>query len=262
MTDIPVKHVLGTPLCCTTYEAFDVHARTMAAREGPVSVDFTNTQIVTMRRHDPAFRTFTETVDYFVPDATPLIWCLNLQAANLRDRVYGPAFMRHCLGNCPPELKHYFLGGSEGCLAKLRDRITKSNPGLNIAGMRHGYFQPDEEAEIIKEINRISPDFIWVGLGTPKQQEWIHRNKPSLKRGVIFAVGYAFDVNAGTKRDQPMWMQRLGLGWLFRLCSEPRRLFGRYLKYNSLFLFYLLLDGLRARAWKPPAPETLPQPPQ
>ncbi len=261
MKDLPVKHVLGTPLCCTSYDAFNAHVLEMAGRDGTLSVDFTNTQIVTMRRHGPAFRRITETVDCFVPDAMPLVWCLNLQGAKLRDRVYGPAFMNHCLGSSPPGVKHYFLGGSEECLAMLRVRMTAANPGLTIAGMHHGYFQPEHERGILEEINRLSPDFLWVGLGTPKQQEWIHRNKPAIRRGVILAVGYAFDVNAGTKRDQPMWMQRLGLGWLFRLCSEPRRLLGRYLKYNTLFLFYLLRDGLCGKAWTPADTGAVPRPP-
>ena len=99
--------------------------------------------------------------------------------------------------------------------------------------------------DIVDEINRLEPDLIWIGLGTPKQQEWIARNKPRLRRGVALAVGFAFDVNAGTKKDAPAWMQRMGLTWLFRMASEPGRLFGRYLNYNSLFLAYLLGDSIR-----------------
>jgi N-acetylglucosaminyldiphosphoundecaprenol N-acetyl-beta-D-mannosaminyltransferase len=114
--------------------------------------------------------------------------------------------------------------------------------------VRHGYFESGEEPSIVEEINRLSPDFVWVGLGTPKQQEWICRTQSRLRRGVIFAVGFAFDVNAGMKCDAPLWMQRTGTTWLFRLLHEPRRLGPRYLRYNSLFLFYLLWDGLRGRA--------------
>ena len=98
------------------------------------------------------------------------------------------------------------------------------------------------------EINHLSPDFIWVGLGTPKQQDWIHRNKQHIKRGVVLAVGFAFDVNAGTKPDAPAWMQRLGLTWVYRMASEPRRLVSRYIRYNTLFLWYLLWDGVRGKA--------------
>ncbi|MFM2294098.1 MAG: hypothetical protein RLZZ350_511 [Verrucomicrobiota bacterium] len=241
--------VLGTALECTSYAEFTTRAQALARSGQTIAVDFTNTQIVTLRRHDPAFCELTSRFDFFVPDAMPLIWCLNRQGAQLTDRVYGPTFMRHCIQHSPAPFTHYFLGGSLACLEKLQTAFRKTNPDLKIVGAQYGYFSPADEPGIIAEINRLAPDFIWVGLGTPKQQAWIHRHKASLRRGVIFAVGYAFDVNAGTKRDQPLWMQRLGLGWLFRLCAEPRRLLGRYLKYNSLFLFYLLKDGLRGQAW-------------
>ena len=113
-----------------------------------------------------------------------------------------------------------------------------------------GQLEGAAERQVIEEINRLSPDCIWVGFGTPKQQAWVKRHKHLLRRGVILTVGFAFDVNAGMKRDAPLWMQRLGLTWVYRLASEPRRLASRYLKYNLLFLLYLVLDGLRGRAWE------------
>jgi len=241
--------VLGTPLECTSYAAWTARCQDLARAGATVAVDFTNTQIVTMRRHERAFREVTGQFDYFIPDGMPLIWCLNRQGAGLRDRVYGPAFMQHCVLASPAPLTHYFLGGSEECLARLRSILCAANPALLIVGSRHGYFRPADEEGIVDEINRLEPSFIWVGLGTPKQQEWIHRNKARIRRGVIFAVGFAFDVNAGTKADAPSWMQRLGLTWAFRIASEPRRLVGRYVRYNSLFMFYLLWDALHRRAF-------------
>ena len=250
MPSAPSRHVLGTALQCTSYAGFTARAQELARAGTTVAVDFTNTQIVTMRRHEPPFRELTSRFDYFVPDAMPLIWCLNLQGAQLKDRVYGPAFMRHCVVNSPAPITHYFLGGSADCLEKLQAVFRTANPNIRIIGARNGYFKREDEAVIIEEINRLAPDFVWVGLGTPKQQDWIHRNKSAIRRGVVFAIGFAFDVNAGTKPDAPMWMQQCGLGWLFRLCSEPRRLLWRYVKYNSLFLFYLFWDGVRGKAWR------------
>jgi N-acetylglucosaminyldiphosphoundecaprenol N-acetyl-beta-D-mannosaminyltransferase len=246
----PIRYVLGTPLLCTSYRDLTARSKALVLKDRTWAVDLTNTQIVTARRHELLFRATTECVDLFVPDGMPLIWCLNMQGSKLKDRIYGPNFMRHCVLNSPAPITHYFLGGSDDCLSKLKTAFQTANPDLLIVGARNGYFKRSEESAIIEEINRIAPDFIWVGLGTPKQQEWIQRNKPRIQRGVVFAVGYAFDVNAGTKRDQPMWMQRLGLGWLFRLCSEPRRLLGRYMKYNSLFLFYLAWDAIRGKNYR------------
>ena len=220
-----------------------------------MAIEFANTQIVTKRRHEPEFRDLTSTYDGFAPDGMPLIWCLNRAGARLRDRVYGPTFMRKFLEGAPKDSTHYLLGGSEICGAKLRETFQALNPGLRFAGAFHGQCHPDgrlegaAEEEVIAEINRLSPDFIWVGFGTPKQQGWVKRHKALIHRGVILTVGFAFDVNAGMKRDAPLWMQRLGLTWVHRMASEPRRLASRYLKYNFLFLFCLAWDGLRGRAW-------------
>jgi N-acetylglucosaminyldiphosphoundecaprenol N-acetyl-beta-D-mannosaminyltransferase len=239
--------ILGTPLAVTTYDELTDHCHDLARRDATWAIDFTNTQIVTMRRHEPAFREATSSFDLFVPDGMPLIWVLNRRRAQLTDRVYGPTFMRRCIADSPTPFTHYLLGGSEECLARLRERLLSEQPGLQIVGSRSGYFREQDDEEIVREINSLSPDFIWIGLGTPKQQAWIHRHKASIQRGVILAVGFAFDVNAGTKPDAPPWMQRRGLTWIFRILSEPRRLLGRYLRYNSLFLFYLAKDALTTR---------------
>lgn len=241
--------VIGTALERTSYEQFTLRSQMLCSKGHVTAVDFTNTQIVTMRRHDPLFREVTSSIDYFVPDSTPLIWCFRLKGDSTGTRTYGPAFMRYCILNSPIGIKHYFLGGSQECLRKLEAAFRALRPEVNIVGAKNGYFNSAEEASIVEEINNLNPDFVWIGLGTPKQQEWIYRNKNRIRRGVLFAVGFAFDVNAGTKPDAPKWMHSMGLTWLYRLCSEPRRLFPRYVKYNTLFILYLLSDFLRARAW-------------
>ena len=248
-------HVLGTPLLVTDYSGLAIQCQEWARSPGRVALEFANTQIVTMRRHEPWFRDVSDAYDYLIPDGMPLIWCLNRAGAGLRDRVYGPTFMRKCLATVPGEFTHYLLGGSEECGARLRENMKRLNPSLKFIGSFHGFCRRDgtlegpAELEVVDEINRLSPDFIWVGFGAPKQQVWLQRHKQLIKRGVLLTVGFAFDVNAGTKPDAPEWMQRLGLTWVYRLGSEPRRLGPRYFKYNALFLYYLLIDGLRGRAW-------------
>jgi N-acetylglucosaminyldiphosphoundecaprenol N-acetyl-beta-D-mannosaminyltransferase len=246
--------VLGTPLQPCSYESLTKELKVRAADPRPFAVDFTNTHIVTLRRHEPSFRSLTEAFDYFIPDGMPLIWCLNWLGAALRDRVYGPTFMRRCVLAAPAPLTHYFLGGNDECVRRLKEYFLRENPNIKIIGTRSGYFSSSEEQQIIDEINALSPDFIWVGLGTPKQQAWIQKYKRQLRRGVVLAVGFAFDVNAGMKPDAPLWMQRLGMTWVYRMLSEPGRLAGRYIRYNSLFLFYLVWDALRGQACRRPKP--------
>jgi len=246
--------LLGTPLLINDYDGLAADCLRWARGPRCLALDFANTQIVTLRRHQPAFRELTNAYDFFPPDGMPLVWCLNRAGAGLRDRVYGPTFMRKFLAGVPTDFTHYLLGGSEECGARLRRMFERLNPGIKFIGAFHGKCYPngllegDAEPKLMADLKRLSPDFIWVGFGTPKQQAWVKQHKHLLGRGVILTVGFAFDVNAGMKPDAPLWMQRFGLTWVYRLRSEPRRLGPRYLKYNFLFLCYLLRDGLRGRA--------------
>jgi len=248
-------HVLGAPLLVTTYDELAARCLEWASQPRCTTIEFVNTHIVTLMRHDPTFRQTMATYDHLLPDGMPLVWCLNRAGAGLQDRVYGPTFMRKFLETAPAGTTHCLLGGSEECGAKLRALFGRLNPELKFLGSFHGWcgadgrLEGDAERTVTEYINRMSPDFIWVGFGTPKQQAWAARHKALVKRGVILTVGFAFDANAGLKPDAPVWMQRAGLTWLYRLCSEPMRLGPRYVKFNSLFLYYLLRDGLRGRAW-------------
>ena len=239
----------------TDYTSLGTQCQRWSREPRCTAIEFANTQIVTMRRHEPQFHELTGEYDGFAPDGMPLVWCLNRAGARLKDRVYGPTFMREFLTKVPATFTHYLLGGSQECGARLREIFRKRNPGVKFIGEFHGKCDAEgvlegaAEQDVIEEINRLSPDFIWVGFGTPKQQAWVKRHKQLIRRGMILTVGFAFDVNAGMKRDAPLRMQRLGLTWVYRLASEPRRLASRYFKYNLLFLFYLFRDGLRGKAW-------------
>lgn len=247
---------LGTPLTVTDHAGALALCQRLVGGPSPAAIEFCNTQIVTLRRSDPDYRRTSECFDRFIPDSSPLLWLLNTAGAGMKDRVYGPAFFRHALIHSPPGLTHYLLGGSEACGRALVERFTALNPALSIVGSFHGRcdlagFLGDDDARILDDLRRIRPDFIWVGLGTPKQQRWIARVKPLIDRGVLLSVGQAFDVNAGLRADAPAWMQRCGLTWLHRMASEPRRLVGRYLHHNSLFLAYLLRDAVRGEVFRP-----------
>ncbi len=233
-------NVIGTAClntsCADLTQRLDQHAR---SGEGVLSVDFTNVHIVTLRRTDPGFARTTSSVDWFVPDSQVLKWAVNLCGGHMEERVYGPTFLDFAVRYGPSGTRHYFLGASQECLDLLLAKLRAIRPDLNVVGSRNGYFGSAENEEVVAGILAADPDFLWVGLGTPKQQQWIHAHKARFKRGAILAVGFAFDVNAGTKRDAPAWMGKCGLTWLYRLASEPRRLFIRYAYYNTLFLWFL-----------------------
>lgn len=239
--------VLNTPCTETSYSELTqdlvCHCAELGGRA--LAVDFTNVHIVAMRDCDPEFHRLTESMDLFVPDSSVLTWAVNWRGGDMPDRVYGPAFLSYVIEHSPSHLRHYFLGASQDCLDKLLGRIRERNPDFKIVGSRNGYFQTEDEEDILEGINEAKADLVWIGLGTPKQQEWISRFRDRVKAGALLAVGFAFDVNAGTKKDAPAWMQGLGLTWAYRLADEPGRLWKRYLVYNSIFLKGLSLQRLR-----------------
>ncbi len=157
--------------------------------------------------------------------------------------------MLRCLA-ATTDAKHFLLGGSTALLEELTQRLVRQIPGLQIAGRYappFGSWDEAEDAKIFRAINDSVARFVWVGLGCPKQELWIARNKERLPRGVYLAVGAAFAFHAGQVRQSPRWLQDHGLEWLYRIWSEPRRLAGRYFRYNSLFLFYLLRESILGR---------------
>jgi N-acetylglucosaminyldiphosphoundecaprenol N-acetyl-beta-D-mannosaminyltransferase len=120
-------------------------------------------------------------------------------------------------------------------VASLRARF----PGMAVAGYRSPPFRPlthEEDAADIRAINETRPDYVWVGLGMPKQDKWIVQHVGKVEAAALLGVGAAFDFVAGTKPRAPLWMQRSGFEWLFRLLTEPRRLAHRYLVYNTIFV--------------------------
>jgi len=247
--------VLGTSLLATTYQELSrLLIKEVRQVQRPFAVDFANTQIVTMRKHDTDFALLAGSVDITVPDGMPLVWAMNTKGAGMEDRVYGPTFTREFMASCPKGMMHYLIGGSDECGRRFREQMLQLNPSLNFVGGYHGECSVEgllkDDETVLREIQESKPDFIWVGLGTPKQYGWIHRIKPQLSHGVMLAVGFAFDVNAGMKPDAPLWMQRIGMTWLFRMASEPERLAGRYFKWNTLFLWYWALECLATSSRK------------
>jgi N-acetylglucosaminyldiphosphoundecaprenol N-acetyl-beta-D-mannosaminyltransferase len=181
----------------------------------------------------------------------PVVWALNLRGAALKDRVYGPYFMRYALQHTPRPWRHFFFGDSEECLAELRRVLLQLQPDIEIVGMLSPPFRPfteADEASFADTINRAKPDFVWVALPGVRMERWIIDNQPRYRRGVFLAVGDAFSLLSGRRSFAPSWMQRLGLTWAYRLSKEPLRLGPRYLRYNATFVYYWLWDTLRGRA--------------
>jgi N-acetylglucosaminyldiphosphoundecaprenol N-acetyl-beta-D-mannosaminyltransferase len=200
---------------------------------------------------DPRLRNIINQADLAAPDGMPLVWLCRFHGHKGVTRVYGPDLMfAFCEHSVAGGYRHFFYGGSPGVAEKLAITLQERYPGLQVAGTHAPPFRPVgaiEEGAVIQAINKLQPDVIWVGLGTPKQDYWLAQHRSMLDAPVLAAVGAAFDMLSGTIPQAPRWMQRCGLEWLFRLYQEPNRLAHRYLVYNPLFVMhaFLQLTGLR-----------------
>lgn len=142
--------------------------------------------------------------------------------------IMGPIFEESVKRN----KTHYFYGGKDNeVLMKLRENLEKSYPGIQILGMYSPPFRPlndEEDAAICKEINELKPDFLWVGIGAPKQEMWMWKHQEKIRGTRMLGVGAGFNFFAGTLDKAPAWMEKAGIEWLFRLSKEPKRLWRRY----------------------------------
>ena len=181
------------------------------------------------------------------PDGMPLVW-LGRAAGRSVERVCGPDFMPALIeSGIKDGRRHFFYGGAPGVPETLAARLSQRYPGLQVAGTFSPPFRPlmrDEEDAMVAGINAARPDYVWVGLGTPKQDMWLAAHRSRLSASALLAVGAAFDLMAGRRRRAPRWMQRTGTEWIYRLAMEPRRLASRYTRVNARFVRLLLADYL------------------
>ncbi len=197
--------------------------------------------LVMSAHEDADVREATVEATLAVPDGQPLVWALHALGHRAATRVYGPDLMAgFCARAAASGLPMYLYGGrSAEALELLERRLTERYPGLHIAGGYSPPFRrltPAEEDAVADRINTSQAAVVWVGIGQPKQELWMHRMRSRLDAPLLVGVGAAFDFHAGLIPQAPAWMQRNGLEWTYRLAREPRRLWRRYARYNPLFV--------------------------
>lgn len=242
------SRILGSFIDAVTWdEALEAIARWADAGESR-QVCICNVHVVATARKDQELSEALKEADMATPDGMPLAWLLRQEGFIDQERINGPDFMaRYCELAARTGRLVFFYGSTEETLEKLQDRLLRMFPGLRIAGMHSPPFRPisSEEDEIdVREINASGASVVFVGIGCPKQELWMAQHKGRVK-AVMIGVGAAFDFHAGTVKRAPVWMQERGLEWLYRLMSEPRRLWKRYLTTNMIFVFHYLNDATR-----------------
>ena len=203
---------------------------------------------VLMEAYDsPHFRSVLNHADLVTPDGVPLVWLMRLKGQRAQQRVYGPTLMLRVLEAAAQNgVPVGFYGGTPDVLRSLVERMQERFHGLNAAFAVSPPFAEmsnKEDADLVEQINRSGIRILFVGLGCPKQEIWMARHRGRVN-AVMLGVGAAFDFHAGVKPQAPLWMQGIGLEWLFRLSTEPRRLWKRYLYHNPRFVVLAIADLL------------------
>lgn len=246
-TTVPV---LGAPIdVITAAQAVAQISAWGRARESRY-VCICNVHSVVTASQDDVFMRVLVDADMATPDGAPVAWMLRRQGIEGQRRVSGPDLMADYCAHAAASGESMFLyGSSEGTLARLQQRLRERWPALRIAGALAPPFRPltpDEDAAAVRQINNSGAATVWVGLGCPKQEQWMAAHRGRIHAAMI-GVGAAFDFHAGNVARAPAWMRDNGLEWLHRLASDPARLWKRYLVTNTAFVIGALRQFLAAR---------------
>jgi len=200
------------------------------------------------------FKKIVNSADLVTPDGMPLVWMMRVKGLRRQERVYGPMLMLHVLEAAARNgIPVGLYGGAPRTLNILIEKLRALHKDLKVVYSFSPPFDamsPEEDTLIVNAINRSGARILFVGLGCPKQEIWMAEHR-GLVNAVMLGVGAAFDFHAGVKAQAPAWMQKVGLEWLFRLFTEPRRLWKRYLYHNPRFILLAVADllGLLKKAY-------------
>lgn len=240
------QSVLGVGISATSYDAMaDLCAKWTEQRrrgeggERARMVTVTSVHGIVAGFFERRFRDILNSADVATPDGMPVVWAMRSFGVAGQTRVYGPDLMLALCRRAADEGQRIFLyGARQDTLDRLSERLAARFPALRIAGAISPPFRAltaEEDAAYVRQILDAQTDIVFVGLSTPKQENWMIAHRDRLQGVVMFGVGAAFDFHAGRVEQAPAWMQRSGLEWFFRLTREPRRLWKRYLLITTVF---------------------------
>jgi N-acetylglucosaminyldiphosphoundecaprenol N-acetyl-beta-D-mannosaminyltransferase len=246
----PKLAIAGVPISLTSYdEVLDVIGRRPTDRALVITV--CNVHSVMSARRDAALYEAISEADIATSDGVPLVWVLRMTGRPGQTRVYGPDLMKLALeSGVARGWRHFLHGTTPTTLDRLRAAIARFAPGAVVVGQMAPPFRdltPAETDTVVAELAASNADIVWVGLGMPRQEKWMHQIAPRLPGKTLVGVGAAFDLLSGTVPQAPPLLQWAGLEWAFRLWQEPRRLWRRYVLNNPLYLVLAAHQLIRYR---------------
>jgi N-acetylglucosaminyldiphosphoundecaprenol N-acetyl-beta-D-mannosaminyltransferase len=248
---IVTRSILGVNVAVSSYDEVVQRSLIWAKERQSRALFFAAVHMIMEAVDDPAFLRRLNDADMVNPDGMPLVWALRALGPSSVHRVYGPDAMVAMLAAAETSgVSVGFYGGSQAGLDSLIATVRLRHPQLNIAFYESPPFRtllPEEDAAVVDRIASSGTHLLFVGLGCPKQENWIMEHMGRV-HAVMFGVGAAFDFLAGSKPQAPRWMMRSGLEWTFRFATEPRRLAMRYIKNNPRFVLKFLRQFLAGTA--------------
>ncbi len=237
--------ILGLPVDAITFDQWlDLIGRWVREGERAYHVCTVNPEFMVIAQDDPNFRNILRRCDLCIPDGIGLLYAARILGSRLPERVTGSDGVPLIAERAAHEgWRLYLLGAAEGIAQQTADILTERYPGLQIAGVYSGSPAPDEEDAIVERINASGADILLVAYGAPIQDKWIARNLPRLNVSMAMGIGGAFDFIAGILPRAPLWMQRAGLEWLYRLYLQPSRI-RRQIRL-PIFMLRVLADRVR-----------------
>jgi N-acetylglucosaminyldiphosphoundecaprenol N-acetyl-beta-D-mannosaminyltransferase len=206
-------------------------------------------------KKNSTFRKILKNFYLNLPDGMPGVWVGKMKGAKIMERCYGPDFFKLTMINSAPleEIKHFFCGGMEGVAINLKRSVENKFNNYNVVGTYCPPFKPVDKFDyslIAERINSSNASIVWIGLSTPKQEQFAHHLSKHTKVKHIITVGAAFDFHIGKVKQAPNWMQRIGMEWFFRLLMEPKRLWKRYFEIVPLFIYYNFVELIKGEFFK------------
>lgn len=243
-THIPTCRILNVEIAAIDMEwLVDYLVRNIKTLSGDY-ICVSNVHTITMAFEDKEYLKIQNGGVMAIPDGGPLSFIGRKRGFKMMKRTTGPSLMEEIFKiSAEHEYRHYFYGSSEKTLEKMREMLIRSYPHIQIVGMYSPPFRQatqEEDRIDVERINQARPDFVWVGLGAPKQEKWMaaHQGKVS---GLMLGVGAGFDYHAGNISRAPQWMQKNNLEWVYRLVQDPKRLFKRYWNSNIKFIWNVII---------------------
>lgn len=217
-------------------------------RQAPKVIVVINAHKLWLAEGAPWLKQYIRQADLVLPEYA-VVWGTRQLGLPEAHAVYGISFTQSFLSYAEEEgLRPFFLGSKQAVIQSLEKRLEEKHPRLKVAGFHHGYLAEKElETGVIHQIRESQPDILFVGMGSPRQEQWITENKVRLAVPVMIGVGGTFDVLSGLKKDTPPRLRGSGFEWLYRLAIHPRRYWKRYLITNPWFVWQVLSDRLRSK---------------